>query len=149
MDERPNPNRTRREGVDGFSIILADGNIWRLALPSPRLRPKVIKGVDSLGRPTQSIEVETEVGYPLEIRRLIGDLRSACELETAERQYETLIRLAAALICRAHEIDLGEAASLLELELDDLPRLVEAVLSVVTGDRLENKASIRKSDRDG
>jgi hypothetical protein len=148
MDERPNPNpnQTRREGVAGFSITLADGNSWRLAMPSTRLRPKVIKGVDSLGRPTETIQVETEFGYPLEIRRLIDDLRAACEIETAERQYESLIRLAAALICRAHEIELGEAVSLLELELDDLPRLVEAVLSVVTGECLDNAGSSRKSD---
>jgi hypothetical protein len=148
MDTRPTPARTRREGIAAFPITLADGNDWGLSLPSPRLRLTVVGGVDPLGRPTETIRVATEFGYPLEISRLVDDLRSACEQPAAERQYETLIRLAAALLRRAHDIDLTEAASLLELEIDDLPRLVETVLSVVTGECLDNPVSPRKSDID-
>jgi hypothetical protein len=149
MDERPTPDRTRREGVEVLSITLDDGNAWGLAKPSLRLSPRIIEGVDSLGRPHATIRVATKFGYPLEIRRLIDDLRSACEQETAERQYETLIRLAAALILRAHEINLSDALCLLELGVDDLPRLVQAVLSVVTGDSLQVVASTRVSNVDG
>ena len=149
MDDRPTPDRTRREGIATFPITLADGNDWGLSLPSPRLRPLVVGGVDSLGRPTETIRVVTEFGYPVEIRRLVDDLRSACEQPAADRQYEALIRLTAALIRRAHDIDLTEAASLLELGVDDLPHLVEAVLSVVTGECLEDPVSPRKSNIDG
>ena len=91
-------------------------------------------GVDALGRPTQTIRLVSEFGYPLEIRRLIEDLRTSCDQDGAERQYEALIRLAIALILRAHEIDRTEAASLLEMDAEDLPGFVEAVLSVISGD---------------
>jgi hypothetical protein len=149
MDALISPDRTRREGVEAFSITLADGNRWGLALPSPRLRPVVVEGVDSLGRPTNSIDLVSEYGYPLEIRRLIDDLRSACDQGVAERQYECLIRLAAALIRRAHDIDLAVAASLLELGVDELPGVVEAILWVVTGQCPVDPASPRKSEVDG
>jgi hypothetical protein len=149
MVERPLPDRTRREGVEAFSIILADGNSWGLALPSLRLSPRVVEGVDSLGRPTATIRVATKLGYPLEISRLIDDLRAACEQEGAECQYESLIRLAAALVRRAHKIELADAAALLEMGVDQLRGLVEAVLSVVTGESLEIAVSPRKGDVDG
>ena len=148
MDDRPTPDLTRREGVRAFPITLADGNDWGLALPSTRLRPRFEVGVDALGRSTEIIRVEAEFGYPLEIRRLVDGLRSACEGDEEEPRYETLLRLAATLICRAHDIDLARAASLLALDVDDLPRLVEAVLSVVTGECHENPASTRKASVD-
>ena len=149
MDALISPDRTRREGVGAFSITLADGNQWGLALPSPRLRPVVIDGVDALGRPTSSIRLVSEYGYPLEIRRLIDDLRSACDREEAVRQYESLIRLAAALIRRAHDIDLAAAVSLLEMGVDQLPEVVEAILSVVTRHCPVDAESPRKSGVDG
>jgi hypothetical protein len=148
MDERPEPERTRREGVASIPITLADGHAWGLALPSPRLRPKVIVSVDPLARPVETIRVETVLGYPLEIRRLIDDLRSACERGTADCQYDTLIRLASALIQRAHEIGPADVASLLKVGLDDLPSLVGSVLWIVTGEYLETPDSSRKNDVD-
>jgi hypothetical protein len=148
MDDQPTPDVTRREGVRAFPVTLSDGNDWGLALPSTRLRPRVELGVDVLGRPTEIIRVEAEFGYPIEIRRLVDDLRSACEGDEEEPRYDTLFRLAATLIRRAHDIDLATAASLLELDVDDLPRLVEVVLSVVTGECLENPASPRKANVD-
>ena len=149
MDASISPGRTRREGVGAFSITLADGHRWGLALPSPRIRPVVVEGVDPLGRPSSSIRLVSEYGYPLAIRRLIDDLRSACDQEAAERQYESLIRLAAALIRRAHDIDLTEAASLLELGVDELSGVVEAVLSVVSGQCPVDSPSPRKGGVDG
>jgi hypothetical protein len=146
MDERPTPDLTRVEGVRAFPITLADGNDWGLALPSTRLRPRVEVGVDALGRSAENIRVEAEFGYPLEIRRLVDALRSACEGDEEEPRYESLFRLAATLIRRAHDIDLPTAASLLELDVDNLPRLVEAVLSVVTGECQENPELSRKAN---
>jgi len=133
MVDTPSPEKTRRPGVEALFIGLADGNDWGLALPSIRLSPRVVEEVDSLGRPTSRIEVRTRIGYPLEITQLIDQLRLACQQNSTEWQYEALIQLAAALIIRAHEITLSDAVSLLEVGSDDLPRLVEAVLSVVTG----------------
>ena len=139
MDVLISPDRTKREGVEAVSITLADGHRWGLALPSLRLRPQVSEGVDSLGRPASKIRLVTVLGYPLEIRRLIDDLQSACDQEEPERQYENLIRLTVALLRRAHDIDLATAASLLEMGVDDLPRIVEAVLSAVTGECLVDR----------
>jgi hypothetical protein len=148
MDDQPTPDLTRRGGVRAFPITLADGNDWGLALPSTRLRPRVEVGVDPLGRPAEILRVEAEFGYPIEIRRLVDALRSACEGDEEEPRYETLFRLAATLIRRAHDIDLPTAASLLELDVEDLPRLVEVVVSVVTGASLESPASTRKANVD-
>ena len=148
MDDQPTPDLTRIEGIRAFPVTLADGNEWELALPSTRFRPRVEEGVDALGRPSELIRVEAEFGYPVEIRRLVDDLRSACEGVEEGPRYEALFRLAVALLRRAHAIDRARAASLLEVDLDDLPRLVEVVLSVVTGECPENPASERKVDVD-
>jgi hypothetical protein len=149
MDTPISPDCTRHEGVEALSILLADGNRWGLALPSPRLRPEVIEGVDRLGRPSTKVRLVSEFGYPLEIRRLIDDLRSACDQGDSERQFEALIRLAAALICRAHNIDLKLAASLLEMGVDDLPGFVETVLLVVSGECPVNSGATRMGKVDG
>jgi hypothetical protein len=148
MDERPTPDPTRRQGVRALSITLADGNEWGLALPSTRLRPRVERGLDALGRPIESIRVAAEFGHPVEIRRLVAALRSACQGDQERRRYEALIHLAVALIRRAHEIDLTTAVSLLELDVEDLPRLIEAVLSAVTGKCSEGLESPRKANLD-
>ena len=118
-------------------------------MPSPRLRPEVIEGVDALKRPSRTIRLVSEIGYPLEIRRLIDNLRSACDEEKQEWQFEALIRLAVALVCRAHDIDLRVAVSLLEMGVDDLPGFVEALLSVVSGDCLVHPRASRKDEVDG
>jgi hypothetical protein len=133
MDIPTSPDRSRREGVDAFPILLADGNRWGFALPAPRLKPEVVDGVDGLGRPSRTIRLVSEFGYPPEIRKLIDELRAACDRDEPATQFEALIRLAAALICRAHDVDLEVAASLLEMGVDELPGFVEAVLSVVSG----------------
>ena len=149
MDILASPDRTRRAGVEVCPILLADGNRWGFALPSPRLRPEVVEGVDGLGRPSWTIRLVSEFGYPLEIRRLIDDLRTVCDQGDPDRQFESLIRLAAALVCRAHDIDLSVAASLLEMGVDDLPGFVEAVLSVVSGECQVDPGATRKEEVDG
>jgi hypothetical protein len=148
MDERSWADQTRLEGVESVSIRLADGNLWGLALPRPRIRPKVVRGVDALGRPIETIQIVTEFGYPLEIRRLIDDLRISVEQGTAESQYEALFRLAVSLIRRTHDLELLEVAGLLEMDLEDLPNFVETILSVVTGGCLATTDSPRKKQAD-
>ena len=140
------PDRTRRQGVEASSIVLADGNRWGFALPTPRLRPEIVEGVDCLGRPSQSIRLVSEYGYPLEIRRHTDLLRSACERGEPDRQFEALIRLAAALLCRAHVIEVAEAVTLLEIAEDELPAFVEAVLSIISGNCPGGSDSVRKGE---
>jgi hypothetical protein len=149
MNEQLLPDRTRRQGIQSHPIRLADGNLWGLALPQDRLRAKVVSGVDALGRLTETIHLVTEFGYPLEIRRLIEDLRDACEQGTPDGQHEKLFRLAASLIRRAHDLELAEIAGLLEIDCVDLPVFVETILSVVTGDCLASNDSSRKREADG
>lgn len=149
METPISPEGSRREGVEVFSITLADGNLWGLALPSPRLRPDVVEGLDALGRTTRTVRLLTEFGYPLEIRRLIDDVRSACDRGEVKGQYEALILLAAALITRAHDIDPSTAAALLEMDIADLPGFVEAVLSVVSGSLPAISQPVRKGEVDG
>ena len=149
MDIAHLADRSRRDGIDALSIPLADGNHWGLALPSTRLRPETIEGFDGLGRPSKTVRLSLGFGYPPEIRKLIQDLRSACEQAEPVRRYDALIRLAAALVRRAHEIDQESAMSLLEMGVDELPGLVEAVLSVVSGRRPLDSGPMRKVDHDG
>jgi len=139
MDTRPTPEATRREGVRATPIVLADGQAWGFAIPAPRLRPEVVAGVDALGRPIEQVRVVAETGYPLEIRRLIDSLRDACERGPADLRYDALICLALALLRRAHDLDLADAAALLETSLDDLPTLVGMILSVVTGEPTDDR----------
>ncbi len=139
MDNRPTPEATRREWVRASPIVLADGQAWHFAGPSPRLRPEVVAGLDALGRPVEQVRVVAAIGYPLEIRRLVDGLREACEVGPADFQYDALIRLAVALLRRAHDLDLADAAELLEMSLADLPALVDAILSVATGEPSEDR----------
>ncbi len=149
MDIPTSPDRSRRKGVEAFPIRLADGNRWGFALPSTRLRPEVVEGVDDLGRPSRTIRLISELGYPPAIRRLIEGLQSACDQGEPGQQFEALIRLAAELVCQAHDIDLGLAVSLLEMGVDELPQFVEAVLSVVSGECEVNHGESRKGGGDG
>lgn len=148
MDESLRPERTRRLGVDSSSIQLADGNRWGFALPRPRLRPVVVREVDDLGRPVEKVQVATEFGYPLATRKLIDDLRIACGRGTAESQHEAFFRLATSLVRLAHDIELNEVVGLLEMDLDELPGFVDAVLAIVFGERLETTDSPRKKEPD-
>ncbi len=150
MDEQQPllPEKTRRLGVETFPIKLADGRIWGLALPRPRIRLNVLPGVDPIGRPIETIGLVTVFGYPLEIRRLIEELQRTSTQGSAELQHEALFRLAMALVQRAHEVPTEIVADLLEMELDELPAFVETVVSVVTGESLELIDLPRKSGAD-
>ena len=79
MENRPTPERSRRPEIRAAPVTLADGLAWNLALPATRLRPSVVRGVDTLGRPTEAIHLATEFGYPAGIERAIDRLRSECE----------------------------------------------------------------------
>jgi hypothetical protein len=145
----PSPERTRREGVEVAPVRLADGQAWGLALPSLRWKPEVVERIDPLGRPTRSIRLVPGSDYPLEIRRLVAELRSACKRGRPRRRYEAFIALASALVRRAHDIDRSEAIALLELEDQELPGLVEAVLAVVSEASPPDPPASRKGEVDG
>jgi hypothetical protein len=148
MDEQRLPDKTRREGVESVPIQLADGNFWGLALPRTRVKPRVVTGVDMLGRPIESIQIATEFCYPLQIRRLIEELRFSAESGTAEGQHQALFRLAASLVRSAHDLELEEVVELLEMDLKDLPTFIRTVLSVVTGEYFETTDSPGEKETD-
>jgi hypothetical protein len=133
MDNLPPPEATRRLGVSTHLIRLSDGRLWGFALPTIRLVPLVVRQVDTLGRPYEKITLGTSYGYPIEIDRLWDTAKRAMEQGPTERRLETFFALAAALLRRAHEIDLAVAATLLAVSIDDLPRIVAAVINVVLG----------------
>jgi hypothetical protein len=149
MDVTTTPDRSRRDGIEAVPIPLADGNRWGLALPSTRLKPEFVEGVDALGRPVRTTRLVSRTGYPPEIRALIEALRSASDQGHPQEQYDALIQLAAALVHRAHEIDLESARSLVEVGVEDLPGLVEVVLTVVTGGCPADPEPMRKVKVDG
>ncbi len=46
FDGFPLPESTRHASVPVRLILLADGRLWGLALPTPRYRPEVVPGMD-------------------------------------------------------------------------------------------------------
>lgn len=135
MKTRPTPEVTRREEVPGRPVSLADGNEWELALPTVRYSPAVAVTPDAFGRPVQGVAVAVGFGYPVEIQSLIAGLRAACERGTEAEQYAAFFSLAAALLRRAHDIDLPTACELLGVADPELPSLARAVLGAVSGNR--------------
>ena len=134
------PEATRFAAIPARMILLADGQSWGLALPTPRYRPEVVAGIDSLRRPVETIRLVTRTGYPAPLERLIADLRAACldpDHRIADtRRFETLMALAVALLRRAHDLTLPAAVALLDLDDAGLARLVDVVLDVVANLRL-------------
>ena len=131
----PSPETTRHASVPVRQILLADGRLWGLALPTPRYRPGVIPGIDLLGRRTETIRLVARTGYPVTIERLIDRLRTAClganDSTSEGERFDALIALATALLRRAHDLTLLEAVALLDLDGDGLCRLVDSVLAIV------------------
>jgi hypothetical protein len=133
MTQRSRPRSTCRDGVPSRPVILADGDTWGFALPTVRYSPAVAVSPDAFGRPVERVTVEVGFGYPLEIQRLIDGFRTASELGTAAEQYAAFFTLAAALLRRAHDLDLTTACELLEVSDADLAHVVNAALEAISG----------------
>jgi hypothetical protein len=88
---------------------------------------------DDLGRPIERVSVDLGFGYPAEIQSLLDRVGAVCEGGTVPEQYAAFFSLAASLLRRAHDVSLATACELLEVPEDELPRLVAAVMAVVSG----------------
>jgi hypothetical protein len=148
MKTQSSPDQSRHEGVGGLEVILADGQAWTLALPTVRLRPRLRAGVDAFGRKAEIVEVATEFGHPVAIRQRIERLRESCSAEPASEQYDALFQLGVALLLRAHDLELETAASLFEVGIEELPRLIDAILAAALGDAREPRESFGKDGCD-
>lgn len=133
MSKIPKPEDTRRPDVPIHEVTLADGRKWGLARPSIRLRPMIVAGEDADGRPTETIAVRTTVAYPLEIQRLMETMRIALAAGLDVDQYEALFNLAAALLRRAHDIDLATTAALLSVDIEHLAQFAREVIAIAFG----------------
>ena len=138
MSERPTPDSTRRDGVAARPIRLADGSDWGFASPTVLLIPRPETRYDGFGRPVDRVVVELGFGYPLAIRRLLGDVRTACEQGPISSQYEAFMALAISLLRRAHDVSLTTACELLTVPDDQLPRLAGEVMEVVSGQEVSD-----------
>ena len=137
MATLPDPQSTRREGIPARSFTLSDSQEWGFALPSRLIRPRIDVHHDALGRRVNQIQVEVGFGYPVYIRRLIESLREASLGDSVPLQYEAFLALAAALLMRAHDIDLSTAFYLLTISEEDFPFLIRHVLTVISLNDLE------------
>ena len=133
MTETPTPDSTRREGISARSVRLADGNRWGFALPSVRLKPRVIIVPDEFGRQCEHISVDAAIGHPLEIERLYRTVQAVSGGGVVREQYAAFFSLAVALLRRAHDIGVETACELLEVSASELPYLVRVVISVASG----------------
>jgi len=131
MKPSPTPAGTRRVDIPVHPIVLADGRAWGFARPSTRLKPAIVVGLDHAGRHAESVAVQVADEYPLEVRRRLDAVRSAFAGSDADRA-EALFELAAVLLRRAHDVDPGTAAKLLDLGAE-LPRFALELLAVVSG----------------
>jgi hypothetical protein len=129
----PTPEETRDEDVPAVEVELADGRVWGLALPGPRLHPITHREVDPFGRPHVRIELVTRVGYPLEVRRLWDEVVVPLSSENA-RPREPFRRLAIALLRIVHEVGQEEAEALLDPARVDLWQLAETFIPAAFGD---------------
>jgi hypothetical protein len=133
MQRLPSPDQTRRSDIAAHPIILADGNAWGFARPSLRLIPVVVTESDGFGLVRETIRIRTDYGYSLDMQCLLDDLTHALGDDTSECRPEAFFALAAALLCRAHSIDLSTATSLLAVNVADLPRIAHEIITVALG----------------
>jgi hypothetical protein len=126
---------------------LADDRDWGFPAPTLRLLPHVLRSTDDLGREIESVSVRALHGYTPDIERLIEDLRSACRSGRVMRQYEAFFSLAAALLCRAHSIDLETACRLLAVPHERLQSLVQQVLRIVSGQETNPEPAFPEASR--
>jgi hypothetical protein len=129
----PTPEETRDEDVPAVEVELADGNLWGLALPGPRLHPVTHREADPFDRPRARIELVMRVGYPSEVWRLWDSVVAACQ-EDASRSRDAFLRFAVALLRTAHDIELEEAEALLDPRRVDLVRVARQFIPVAFGD---------------
>ena len=132
MVGRPTPQSTRREGIPSQSFRLADCELWGFARPTIRLSPKVVKSLDVMGRPRERICVELGFGYPYEIERLIENVRVSHEHGSTKEQYDAFFELAVRLLRRCHDLSQEFACEVLTVSEEELPLLVEVVMSLVS-----------------
>ena len=114
------PESTRRREIDAAPTTLGDGRRWGLARPATRFRPAIARGLDALGRPTETVHLAVEYGYPAGIHRAIDRLRSECQGGDARGQHVALAALGVALLVRAHDVPDSFAAGLFEADPDQL-----------------------------
>ncbi len=130
----PTPGETCLEDVPAVEVELADGNVWGLALPGPRLHSITHCEVDPFGRPRVRIELVARVGYPLGIRRLWDEVLAADREGDAAQLSDAFRRLTVALLRLTHEIELAEAEALLDPRRVDPVRLARTLVPAAFGD---------------
>ncbi|GAC1463661.1 MAG: hypothetical protein NVSMB9_01370 [Isosphaeraceae bacterium] len=144
MAERSTPEASRRVDTPARPVRLADGCEWGFSRPTVRLVPTVVTHRDPLGRPIDRVEVGIGFGYPLEVQNLVQTLRTARNEGTVSQQYEAFFSLAVCLLRRAHDLDLVAACELLSVTKDELPRLVQEIMAVVSETEIEPQANSRE-----
>ena len=132
----PAPEETRDEDVPTVEVELADGNLWGLALPGPRLYPLTHREADPFCRTGVRIVLVTRVGYPPEVSRLWDSVVAASQ-EDASRSRNAFLRFAVALLRMAHEIEREEAEALLDPFRVDLVRIARLLIPAAFGDARE------------
>jgi hypothetical protein len=133
MSEQMTPESTRRHGIRACPVRLADGAAWGFASPMVLLVPRLETRQDDFGRPIENVVVEFGFGYPLATRRLLENLRSVCAQGSVSQQYDAFMALAISLLRRAHDISVETACELLTVPDDQMPRLAEELMAVISG----------------
>jgi hypothetical protein len=136
----PAPEETRDEDVPALEVELADGNLWGLAVPGPRLHPVTHREADAFDRPRIWIELVTRVGYPPEVWRLWDSVVETSQDDPVNSP-DAFLKFAAALLRMAHEIEPGEAEALLDPRRVDLVRVATLLIPAAFGDASEIRSA--------
>jgi hypothetical protein len=130
------PEVTRND-KQGMPFMLADRQVWNLAVPTIRLRPKVVMEPDERPGfpPTETIEIESRWDYPPRVREKVQELIEAVQSDKEEIAFATILNAAVPLVKLCHEITTEEALSLFEMTPEEMEDLAIGMLRMFRGER--------------
>jgi hypothetical protein len=129
--EIPTPEATRRPGVEGYPVKLADGRTWDLARPRLYFRPRFTP-VEGSDKP--SCELEERWDYPHPARRHVKLMLDHYN-HSESFPLAVVIEPALELVMLAHDITAEQAVELFDLDRDQVEDLGVAMLRMFRGDQ--------------
>lgn len=130
MNTLPNPQSTCRMGIDSRQILLADGRYWGFALASARISPIFETLKPGTRFEAIAISLRSRVVHSHQVGHYQTLLKSELNEASSSKLWALFFTMASCLLQEAHEVDLEVCKTLLRVEEEELPRLVQQVLSV-------------------
>jgi hypothetical protein len=130
MNTSHDPQSTCRMGIDSRQILLADGRYWGFALVSTRLSPIFETLKPGTRFEAIATSIKSRVGHSHQVELYQTLIKSKFNEASSLELWALFFTMASCLLQEAHEVDLEVCKTLLRVEHEELPRLVQQVLSV-------------------